>query len=346
MKAHATHLRVEGILRQLAFEQLVLREAGAAPPAKSPSATPRQGDSTAKSSGTERALSSMRAEAGEELQGTQRSFFKSGTSWASRSTTKHSGMSGTFSRSFYAAQGVTRNPELLHLLKEVRRRKVPLQLPADDELRFTPVQVLEALHRADQQDSFFVQVANGELAWQYVARLFARRAVVLVVCFLLVFFLLALFLFAVPADVQVEGSQTGQVLSDPASEASILPSEYGGGVTGGLAGTAMAASLQPLWALPSLGQSELRALADIVFVHNSLTQVMRVAAVGRSPEGNVIVRTTEGSVIRVEASGDAFWRPLGLPEIALQQVNEMRSELSGLKSWLTSSMSHTFTVTN
>eukprot|EP00406_Dinophysis_acuminata_P037440 CAMPEP_0179375484 /NCGR_PEP_ID=MMETSP0797-20121207/87827_1 /TAXON_ID=47934 /ORGANISM="Dinophysis acuminata, Strain DAEP01" /LENGTH=362 /DNA_ID=CAMNT_0021091493 /DNA_START=57 /DNA_END=1143 /DNA_ORIENTATION=+ len=144
-------------------------------------------------------------------------------------------------------------------------------LAADDELRFSPEQVLDAFRRTrlTPSPSLVAQALRGDRRWCCLPCCSVLCRLLLAVALALALhFGLALLVFGTaPGDLAVDG--TSGALVDPAS--------------GGLAvGTAGAVALRPLWEYPAVPFDDLRRVEDVAFAHMQEAHVVRVAVVRTS----------------------------------------------------------------
>jgi len=108
--------------------------------------------------------------------------------------------------------------------------------------------------------------------------------------------------------------------------------------------TAATVALQPLWDYPRLSFDELRRVEDVAFVHNQARHVLRVAVVEKMANGAVKVVTADGSEVRIEPGGKAFWRPGGpaqaeVPLVVMETWRQMLGvgrAVDAELAWLTS----------
>jgi hypothetical protein len=148
--------------------------------------------------------------------------------------------------------------------------------------------------------------------------------IALTIFLVLIHFILAMIVFSVPKDFAVDGD-TGVLLN---------PFEEG---TPSIA-TAAAVGLRALSDYPLLSLAELRGVQDVVFTHNMATHTLRIASVARTTGGSVHLGSADGTSIRVEADGKAFWGRSGYPEVRLRQTELWRDEgtRDPTTAWLTS----------
>jgi len=208
-------------------------------------------------------------------------------------------------------------------------------ISGDQDLLFTIEEVLEA-YRAARRRSVLRQAAEEYISWKHAALVYLGRLVVYGLLALVCYLLLALIVFS-HRDIAVD--MTTGALADPADGDGPEKDLFGGGVAGGVVGTASTVSLRHLWELPSLPYRELRALEEITFFHNHASHTLRVSTVARHlATGAVELVAQEGSRLRIDPSGRAFYRRAGGgPEAPLAEMEALRGSHDGSDyGWLTS----------
>lgn len=187
-------------------------------------------------------------------------------------------------------------------------------------------ELLEAFERlrSRSQDWLVVQVIKGHTPWRQALPWLLLE--VLLICVVVVGWhsVLSVIVF----------SNTSSVTSDASTGAIVDPSNSGA------VGAAGLTALQPLWQFPSLSLQELRQVEDVVFSHGYALHVLHVAVMFKAQAGSVVLRAADGSAVRVEPDGNAYWkRNRGASEVLLDEMQGLRN-LVGDRSaeditWLT-----------
>lgn len=187
-------------------------------------------------------------------------------------------------------------------------------------------EIMEAFERvrSRSQDWLFVQVIKGHTPWHRALPWLLLEALLIAVVSLGWHSALSAIVF----------SSVSSVTSDASTGAIVDPSNSGA------VGAAGLTALQPLWQFPTLSLQELRQVEDIVFSHGYALHVLHVAVMFKAQAGSVVLRAADGSAVRVEPDGNAYWkRNRAAAEVFLDEMQGLRN-LVGDKSaeevtWLT-----------
>jgi len=203
--------------------------------------------------------------------------------------------------SMFDAETRTTIMDELTLLAEENRLRHIEQHPEEREQHhpdeLLPDQVIEIYRRLRprHRTDFLFRALAGKAAPKDTIVGLGWRFLVGLGLILLVYFLIAAWALS-PNDVVVHEISGGLV--DPSH------------VDTPIAASA-AVHLKPLWEYPSLAKSELRTLEDVVFVHRRSTYVIRVAGLEKKLNGTLFITGSDGSLLRIEATGSAYWRQDG-----------------------------------
>jgi hypothetical protein len=173
-------------------------------------------------------------------------------------------------------------------------------------------EIMEAFERirSKSQDWLFVQVIKGHTPWQ--------RALPWLL--LEVFFIVVVSLGWHSALSAIVFSSASSVTSDASTGAIVDPSNSGA------VGAAGLTALQPLWQFPTLSLQELRQVEDVVFSHGYALHVLHVAVMFKAQAGSVVLRSADGSAVRVEPDGNAYWkRNRAAAEVFLDEMQGLRN---------------------
>lgn len=187
-------------------------------------------------------------------------------------------------------------------------------------------EIMEAFERlrSRSRDWLFVQVIKGHTPWQRALPWLLLEALLIAVVSLGWHSALSAIVF----------SSVSSVTSDASTGAIVDPSNSGA------VGAAGLTALQPLWQFPTLSLQELRQVEDVVFSHGYALHVLHVAVMFKAQAGSVVLRAADGSAVRVEPDGNAYWkRNRAAAEVFLDEMQGLRN-LVGDKSaeevtWLT-----------
>eukprot|EP00927_Polykrikos_kofoidii_P028826 TRINITY_DN25049_c0_g1_i1.p1 TRINITY_DN25049_c0_g1~~TRINITY_DN25049_c0_g1_i1.p1 ORF type:complete len:468 (-),score=87.65 TRINITY_DN25049_c0_g1_i1:32-1435(-) len=209
---------------------------------------------------------------------------------------------------------VAEPPPLLPGLTKCRRKPVAVDVEGEEvtesivDVDFSLEDVVQVYRQLRPQTPLFVRALRGETpTWQTVV-----AWAVVVMLTLPIYLLFVLLIYQVPRDFTVEGG-TG-TLTDPNFKA--RPPLAAG----------VSVALRPLVEFPFLPLAELRKVEDVVFLYNFVTHTLRVAAMARTASGSVEITGADGSRVRVEPDGSAFWARQGLPEATLLHTKKVTRE--------------------
>jgi len=199
-----------------------------------------------------------------------------------------------------------------------------------EKLVFPHDLVREAHRRTRANSSMLWQACIGQTRWRFAIFYYVRWTIAILGGLLLLHLLLTMAVFS-SSHLSVHegpaGEGMGAILVDPHGKPAAATAEFLG--------------LRSLWSFPELPLSELRAVQDVVFLHNFAHHTMRIASVARSGDtGAILLQSADRSGVRILPGGLARWREsVGgtyLPEVSLSN-----STTNGAHSWTTSSLMST-----
>lgn len=179
---------------------------------------------------------------------------------------------------------------------------------AYQDAKFTPEQVIEAFRLTRSQPSLIAQASKGRVTWRYALCLTGICLCLIFWILLLLYFLFALAVFS-SRPISVDDS-TGAI-TDP---------------DGKPVGTAATVNLRALWDFPSLSTSDLRTVDDVLFFYNRAAHIIRAASISKSLDGQVEIGAVDGSTLRVQSNGKAFWQRRGFAEAELDAMEAFRAQ--------------------
>jgi len=217
-------------------------------------------------------------------------------------------------------------PSLLDFVYEPASKKRQME-EEYNQISFTSDEVIQAFSRTKKsfRQPLFVQVLQGHKPLKDALPVLVGQGVLLILCLMAFHCILCSIVF----------STSRSVANDPDSGALLDQLEP----SLAAAGAASTVKLQPLWDFPALSLQELRQVEDIVFTHDHVSHAMHVATVARTAAGHVVLQSADGSTVRVEPDGRAYWGHQGSGEVfllAMEQLREMiGGETEGGMNWLT-----------
>mmetsp|Transcript_19737 Transcript_19737/g.35066 ORF Transcript_19737/g.35066 Transcript_19737/m.35066 type:complete len:398 (-) Transcript_19737:184-1377(-) len=233
-------------------------------------------------------------------------------------------------RSMAAEDGLLPATSLLDriYMSESKQRKLEEECA---EVNFTSEEVVQAFSRAKRnfRQPLFIQVMQGHAELKPALPILICQAVLLILCLVAFHCMLASIVFSTSRSVASDDSGALLDLQVPSLAAAAAGSTV---------------KLQPLWDFPLLSFQELRQVEDIVFTHDHVAHSMTVATVAKTAAGDVVLRSADGSTVRIEPDGRAYWgkqRAVGSSAevylLAMQQLREMigGSSEGGGMNWLT-----------
>lgn len=180
-----------------------------------------------------------------------------------------------------------------------------------EALRFTAEQVVEAFRRRrpKQKPSRLTQALDGHLALPHAVMELLWRGALLVLAGLLLHLVLAYIIYG--------SSRTMSVHAASGALVDVLGQNT-------VAGAASTVALRQLWQLPDLTLDELRRVEEVVFRHQGVVHLARLAGAARQVDGVVLLSAVDGSSLRVAPGGAAVWRQRSL-EVRLTEMDTLRS---------------------
>eukprot|EP00930_Biecheleria_cincta_P082846 TRINITY_DN72497_c0_g1_i1.p1 TRINITY_DN72497_c0_g1~~TRINITY_DN72497_c0_g1_i1.p1 ORF type:complete len:589 (-),score=116.17 TRINITY_DN72497_c0_g1_i1:134-1900(-) len=203
-------------------------------------------------------------------------------------------------------------------MEKLERRQARLYYSHDEMM-----EAFEQLQRTSQ-DWLFVQVIKGHTPLKRALPWLVLEALLAAVLLLGWHSILSTIVFSSTSSVRSVAS-TGAIV-DPGN--------------GGAVGAAGLTALQPLWQFPSLSLQELRQVEDVVFSHGYALHVLHVAVMFKAQSGSVVLRAADGSAVRVEPDGNAYWRRnRAAAEVFLDEMQGLRKLVNDKSAesvtWLT-----------